>query len=70
MIFFSNKAVRTNFKDQLKSVQQKARDEAKAQGKVDSRIARKYQGDYSETMLQVEDDDGEDEDDEDEEVEE
>lgn len=68
--FFSNKAVRTNFKDQLKSVQQKARDEAKAQGKVDSRIARKYQGDYSETMLQVEDDDGEDEDDEDEEVEE
>lgn len=69
--FFSNRAVRTNFKSQLKAVQQRAREEAKAQGKVDSRIARKYEGEYSETMVQVEDSDGEgDDDDEDEEVDE
>jgi len=69
--FFSNKAVRTNFKTQLGALKKKAREEALAQGK-ESRIARKYEGEYSETMLQVEDNDqnSEDDEDDDEEIEE
>lgn len=63
---FSNKAVRTNFKSQLKSVQKQAKEQAQAIGK-NSRIARKYEEGYTETMVQVEDNDQNSEDDEDEE---
>ncbi|CCH41330.1 Periodic tryptophan protein 1 [Wickerhamomyces ciferrii] len=55
--FFSNKAVRSNFKNELSKLQKQAREEAKEKGKQ-SRIARKYDGNYTETMIQVDDVDG------------
>ncbi|KAI5970058.1 PWP1 [Candida margitis] len=49
---FSNRSVKNGFKDELKLLQIKARDEAKAAGRA-SRIARKYQTDVSDTVLEV-----------------
>lgn len=63
---FSNRAVRSGFKDSLRQLQKAARAHAKELGRA-SRIARKYQGEYVETVMQVEsageeseDDEGED----------
>jgi periodic tryptophan protein 1 len=50
---FSNRAVRTSFKDSLRALQKAARDQAKENGRA-SRIARKYQGDYVESVMEVE----------------
>lgn len=50
---FSNRAVRTNFKDSLRELQKSAREHAKELGKA-SRIARKYQTGYTETVLDPE----------------
>ncbi|ODQ81442.1 hypothetical protein BABINDRAFT_159734 [Babjeviella inositovora NRRL Y-12698] len=69
---FSNRAVRGAFSAQLRDLQKRARDEAKASGRA-SRLARKYTDSYQETVMTVEDggdDESEDEgewDDEDEE---
>lgn len=49
---FSNRSVKNGFKDELKELQNKAREEAKAAGRA-SRIARKYQIDGSDTILEV-----------------
>lgn len=48
-----NKSVRSSFRDELKQLQQKARAEAVAAGKA-SRIARKYQKDVLERLMDVE----------------
>lgn len=65
---FSNRAVRGSFRDELKDLQKRAREEAQSAGKA-SRIARKYQGQASETVMTVEAgslDDSEDEEDDEE----
>lgn len=60
---FTNRSVRKSFQEDLKSVQQRARAEAKQLGKS-SRIARKYiNNDNPDTVITV-DDQGEDEEDE------
>ncbi|KAH3671429.1 hypothetical protein WICMUC_004609 [Wickerhamomyces mucosus] len=63
---FSNRSVRNSFKDSLRDLQKRARGEAKEQGKA-SRIARKYQGEYSESVVEAESDGDEEEDDDEEE---
>lgn len=61
----SNRAVRSSFKDELRGLKTRARAEAKELGRA-SRIARKYEGEYKETVLEVESDsDGEEDEDED-----
>ncbi|KAI5955129.1 PWP1 [Candida jiufengensis] len=63
---FSNRSVKNGFKDELRNLQIKAREEAKLSGRA-SRIARKYQQDYNDTILEAEggkDDESEEEDDE------
>ncbi|OBA24101.1 periodic tryptophan protein 1 [Metschnikowia bicuspidata var. bicuspidata NRRL YB-4993] len=50
---FSNRSVRATFKQELSSLQKAARERAVAAG-IASRIARKYQGDGSETLMTVE----------------
>lgn len=49
---FSNRSVKNGFRDELKELQRKAREEAKAAGRA-SRIARKYQTEASDTILEV-----------------
>lgn len=66
---FSNRAVRSSFKDELKALQQRARAEATSLGRA-SRLARKYQGTGSETVMTVEAGSLDDESDEEEEMEE
>ncbi|KAH3682085.1 hypothetical protein WICPIJ_006954 [Wickerhamomyces pijperi] len=68
---FSNRAVRASFKDELRGLKTKARAEAKEFGRA-SRLARKYEGEYKESVLEAEsgsdgegDEDDDDEDDED-----
>lgn len=61
---FTNRSVRKSFQPELKTLQQRAREEAIALGKS-SRIARKYtKNDNPETVLTVEDQNDEEEDDE------
>lgn len=50
---FSNRAVRNSFRDELKGLQKRAREEATGHGRA-SRIARKYQGAGGETLMTVE----------------
>lgn len=50
---FSNRSVRASFKDELRDLQKRAREEATGVGRA-SRIARKYQGNGSETVMTVE----------------
>lgn len=49
----SNRSVRSSFKDELRELQKKAREEAAGIGRA-SRIARKYQGTGAETVMTVE----------------
>ncbi|GME82892.1 unnamed protein product [Ambrosiozyma monospora] len=49
----SNRTVRNSFKDGLIQLQKRAREEAKAAGRA-SRIARKYQEGFQETVMQAE----------------
>jgi len=49
----SNRSVRASFKDELRDLQKRAREEASGVGRA-SRIARKYQGASSETVMTVE----------------
>lgn len=49
----SNKAVRNSFRDELKELQKRAREDAVQRGRA-SRIARKYQGDAKETLMTAE----------------
>lgn len=59
---FTNRSVRKSFQSELKDLQNKAREEAKALGRS-SRIARKYtKNDNPETVLTVDDQNDEDED--------
>ncbi|ODV88190.1 hypothetical protein CANARDRAFT_228902 [[Candida] arabinofermentans NRRL YB-2248] len=64
---FSNRSVRSSFKTQLRDLQIRAREDAKKLGRA-SRIARKYNENYSETVMEAEmgadDDEDEDEDEE------
>lgn len=66
----SNRSVRASFKDELRELQKRAREEATGVGRA-SRIARKYQGTGTETVMTVEagslDNDSESGEDEDEE---
>lgn len=62
---FSNKSVRKAFREPLRALQEKARAEAKNHSRA-SRISRKYQKEYEETVLEAEGD-GDKEDDEDDE---
>lgn len=64
---FSNRAVRTGFKESLRELQKRAREQAKENGRA-SRIARKYQEGYEEAVLEVESDGEKSEDENDEEV--
>lgn len=66
---FSNRSVRASFKDELRELQKRAREEATGVGRA-SRIARKYQGNSGETLMTVEAGSLEDEDDSDEDEEE
>lgn len=50
---FSNRSVRSTFKDELRSLQKQARERAQAAG-IASRIARKYQAEGGETVMTVE----------------
>lgn len=50
---FSNRAVRTSFRDELKALQTKAREAAAGAGRA-LRIARKYHGSGAETVMVVE----------------
>ncbi|CAK9441027.1 uncharacterized protein LODBEIA_P48960 [Lodderomyces beijingensis] len=64
---FSNRSVKNVFRDELHSLQRRAREEAKAAGRA-SRIARKYQSDANDTIVEVDgskDDDSESEEEDD-----
>lgn len=49
---FSNRSVKNVFREELHSLQKRARDEAKAAGRA-SRIARKYKNDVNDVILEV-----------------